>query len=72
MGIDPEALPHIFEVFNQGDVSITRRFGGLGLGLAIARAAVEAQGGDITATSAGPGQGATFTVKLPLLDKAGE
>ena len=66
MGIEPATLPHVFEPFNQADQAITRRFGGLGLGLAIARASVAAHGGEITAASDGPGRGATFTVRLPL------
>jgi PAS domain S-box-containing protein len=67
-GIDPEFLPYIFESFRQEDVSITRKYGGLGLGLAIVRQLVEAHGGTITADSAGEGLGATFTVQLPLLN----
>jgi PAS domain S-box-containing protein len=67
-GINPEFLPHIFESFRQEDVSITRKYGGLGLGLAIVRQLVEAHGGTITADSPGEGLGATFTVQLPLLD----
>jgi two-component system CheB/CheR fusion protein len=70
MGIDPTALPNIFEAFKQGDTSITSRFGGLGLGLAISKATVDKQGGSITASSPGPGRGATFTVKLPLHELA--
>ncbi|MFB2895223.1 ATP-binding protein [Aerosakkonemataceae cyanobacterium BLCC-F50] len=66
-GIRPEFLPHVFELFRQEDSSTTRSFGGLGLGLAIARQVVEAHGGTITAASAGEGQGATFTVQLPLI-----
>ncbi|ACC81968.1 PAS domain-containing protein [Nostoc punctiforme] len=67
-GINPEFLPHIFESFRQEDVSITRKYGGLGLGLAIVRQLVEAHGGTITADSPGEGLGATFTVQLPLLN----
>ncbi|MBG1262392.1 PAS domain-containing protein [Nostoc commune] len=67
-GINPDFLPHIFESFRQEDVSITRRYGGLGLGLAIVRQLVEAHGGIITADSPGEGFGATFTVQLPLLN----
>ncbi|HEY9735932.1 MAG TPA: ATP-binding protein [Trichocoleus sp.] len=66
-GIQPEFLPHVFELFQQQDSSITRSFGGLGLGLAIARQVVEAHGGSITAASAGEGQGTTMTVQLPLM-----
>lgn len=67
-GINPEFLPYIFESFRQEDVSITRKYGGLGLGLAIVRQLVEAHGGTIAADSPGEGLGATFTVYLPLLD----
>ncbi|MBD1911825.1 MULTISPECIES: PAS domain S-box protein [unclassified Leptolyngbya] len=67
-GITPDFLPHIFESFRQEDASTTRKFGGLGLGLAIVRQLVEAHGGTITAHSPGEGLGATFTVCLPLLD----
>ncbi|MBU7583323.1 MAG: PAS domain S-box protein [Nostoc sp. TH1S01] len=66
-GIQPEFLPHVFELFQQEDSSTTRSFGGLGLGLAIARQVIEAHGGMITAASPGEGQGATFTVQLPLM-----
>jgi PAS domain S-box-containing protein len=68
IGINPDFLPHIFESFRQEDVSITRKYGGLGLGLAIVRQLVEAHGGTITADSPGEGLGATFTVCLPLLN----
>ena len=71
-GIDPTALANIFEAFRQGDVTITREFGGLGLGLAISKATVDAHGGSISASSQGRGQGTIFTVKIPLLDPAAE
>ncbi|MBD3882892.1 PAS domain S-box protein [Phormidium tenue FACHB-886] len=67
-GINPDFLPHIFESFRQEDASITRKYGGLGLGLAIVRQLVEAQDGTITASSFGEGLGAAFTVQLPLLN----
>jgi CheY-like chemotaxis protein/nitrogen-specific signal transduction histidine kinase len=67
-GINPNFLPHLFESFQQEDASTTRKYGGLGLGLAIVRSLVEAHGGTIAAYSLGEGQGATFTVTLPLLD----
>ena len=66
-GISPSFLPYLFEYFRQEDGSITRKFGGLGLGLAIARQIVEFHGGTISAKSGEENQGATFTVRLPLL-----
>ncbi|MFQ4137885.1 PAS domain-containing protein [Nodosilinea sp. PGN35] len=65
-GISPEFLPHVFERFRQADSSSTRAFGGLGLGLAIVRYLSEQHGGEVAVTSPGLGQGATFTVRLPL------
>ncbi len=65
IGIAPEVLPLVFNAFEQGEASITRQFGGLGLGLAISRALVELHGGTIRAESAGTGKGATFIVELP-------
>lgn len=65
-GITPEFLPFIFERFRQADSKTTRQFGGLGLGLAIARQLAELHGGTIAVTSPGEGLGATFTVQLPL------
>ncbi|PSB08898.1 hybrid sensor histidine kinase/response regulator [Pleurocapsa sp. CCALA 161] len=68
IGIDPEFLPYVFERFRQAESSSTRKFGGLGLGLAIVRHLSELHGGTVSVVSAGIGQGATFTVKLPLVD----
>jgi signal transduction histidine kinase len=70
IGIDPDILLHIFDRFRQADSTITRRHGGLGLGLAIARHLVELHGGVVRAESPGVGRGATFTVRLPLADSA--
>ncbi|MBD1913816.1 MULTISPECIES: PAS domain S-box protein [unclassified Leptolyngbya] len=67
-GINPTFLPHIFESFRQEDASTTRKFGGLGLGLAIVYSLVEAHGGTIWADSPGEGMGSTFTIRLPLLN----
>jgi CheY-like chemotaxis protein len=67
IGIGPDLLPHVFERFRQGDASSTRSYGGLGLGLAIVRHVVELHGGRVEADSAGHGQGATFRVRLPML-----
>jgi PAS domain S-box-containing protein len=65
-GIDPAVLPDVFDRFKQGDSSIRRRVGGLGLGLALVRHIVELHGGHVSAASAGIGHGATFTVVLPI------
>ena len=65
-GIAPEFLPHVFDRFRQADSSITRQKGGLGLGLSIVRSIVEMHGGTVEAHSAGAGEGASFTVRLPL------
>jgi len=67
VGINPHFLPHVFDRFRQADGSTTRTHGGLGLGLAIVRHLVELHGGVVTADSDGNGQGATFTVRLPLM-----
>lgn len=67
-GIRPDVLPRIFDAFEQGELRMTRQFGGLGLGLAIAKAVVEMHGGSIHAASDGPGRGAAFTVELATLD----
>jgi PAS domain S-box-containing protein len=66
MGIAPEFLPHVFDRFRQSDNFENRRYGGLGLGLAITRHLVELHGGQIRAASAGPGQGTTIGIRLPL------
>ncbi|MBD1824091.1 response regulator [Cyanobacteria bacterium FACHB-DQ100] len=65
-GIDAEFLPYVFDRFRQADSATTRKFGGLGLGLAIVRQIVELHGGTIRAESGGENQGAVFTVTLPL------
>jgi PAS domain S-box-containing protein len=67
-GIIPDFLPYVFENFRQEDGATTRKFGGLGLGLAIVRQLIELHGGRVFAESPGEGQGATFTVRLPLLN----
>ena len=66
-GVSPDILPFIFERFRQADSTTTRAHSGLGLGLAIVRHLVEMHGGTVEAESGGAGQGATFTVKLPLM-----
>ncbi|MBD2612746.1 MAG: response regulator [Nostoc sp. ZfuVER08] len=69
-GISGDFLPYVFDYFRQADGTTTRKFGGLGLGLAIVRHLVELHGGTIEAASPGEGQGSTFTVKLPLIAAA--
>jgi signal transduction histidine kinase/CheY-like chemotaxis protein len=69
-GISKDFLPYVFDRFRQADSSTTRQHGGLGLGLAIARHLVEIHGGTISAESAGPAQGATFTIHLPLIERS--
>jgi PAS domain S-box-containing protein len=64
IGIEPDALPRIFDPFQQQGPDVTRRYGGLGLGLAISKTIVELHGGAIWAESPGRGKGATFTVEL--------
>ena len=65
IGIDPAAMPHIFDAFEQGRTRSPRRTGGLGLGLAISKAIAEMHGGTLTAASPGLEQGSTFTLSLP-------
>ena len=67
-GIRPEFLPRVFDRFTQADSSTTRAYGGLGLGLSIARHLVDLHGGTIAAESPGEGRGATFRVRLPLTE----
>ena len=69
-GITKEFLPFVFDRFRQADSTTTRQHGGLGLGLAIARHLVEIHGGTIKAESLGPGRGSTFTIHLPLIERA--
>lgn len=67
-GIKPEFLPYVFERFQQADSSPQRRYGGLGIGLAIVRHIVALHGGTVEAASEGEGRGATFTLRLPLAE----
>jgi PAS domain S-box-containing protein len=73
IGIAPQFLPHVFERFTQAESTSTRRFGGLGIGLAICRHLVEMHGGSIRVKSPGEGHGSTFIINLPLsLKHAGD
>jgi signal transduction histidine kinase len=67
IGIEPEVLPNVFETFMQGERSLDRSRGGLGLGLALVKGIVELHGGSVRAASDGPGMGAELVVELPLL-----
>lgn len=70
VGISQDFLPYVFDRFRQADSSSSRRYGGLGLGLSVVRHLVELQGGTVSVTSDGLGQGATFTILLPVLSVA--
>ncbi|WLI90880.1 response regulator [Massilia sp. R2A-15] len=65
VGIAPDLLPHVFDVFVQGSITIDRSQGGLGIGLALVRRLVELHGGSVSADSNGAGEGSTFTIRLP-------
>jgi signal transduction histidine kinase len=70
-GIAGEHLPHVFERFYRADAARDRAHGGSGIGLAIVKVLVEAHGGQVNASSDGPGAGATFTVSLPVAVSTG-
>jgi len=74
IGINGDFLPFVFDRFRQGDGSLTRSYGGIGMGLGIVRSLVELQGGTVWAESPGSRQGATFTVRFPIFtgDKKAE
>ena len=65
-GIPPEELPYVFEVFTQGDHSLDRSQGGLGVGLAVTKGLIDLHGGEVKAASEGPGKGSEFCILLPL------
>jgi len=70
VGIAPDLMPRLFDIFVQGKVSLDRSQGGLGIGLSLVRSLVTLHGGSIDAASAGTGQGSVFTLRLPLLEHA--
>jgi signal transduction histidine kinase/ActR/RegA family two-component response regulator len=75
IGIEPDVLSRLFDAYEQGSRSVTRRYGGLGLGLALCKALVDRLGGTLTATSEGTGRGATFAFEFPAIpphDQAGD
>jgi PAS domain S-box-containing protein len=72
IGISPAFLPHVFDMFRQGERSGNRTYGGLGLGLSIVRRLVELHGGTVSASSPGEGAGATFTVRVPCAEGASQ
>jgi len=67
IGIDADMLPRLFNAFEQGERTVTRRYGGLGLGLSISKALIEMHQGTLTAASEGKGRGATFTISLATI-----
>ncbi|MDB6102373.1 MAG: Multi-sensor hybrid histidine kinase [Gammaproteobacteria bacterium] len=71
-GISPELLPRVFDLFVQGDRSLDRSLGGLGIGLSVARQLIEMHGGRVVALSPGLGRGSTFKLWLPLVERPGE
>jgi two-component system CheB/CheR fusion protein len=70
IGMPPDLLPHVFELFTQGERSLDRAYGGLGIGLTLVKNLVELHGGSVEAHSDGAGQGAEFVVRLPVLSIA--
>jgi signal transduction histidine kinase len=72
IGVSPDLLPRIFELFVQGDPGSDRVRSGLGIGLAVVRRIVESHGGSVEASSDGPGRGSTFTVRLPSVPAPSE
>jgi PAS domain S-box-containing protein len=72
IGIEPDLLPKVFDLFTQADQAIDRSQGGLGIGLTVVKSLVEMHGGSVSVRSEGPGKGSEFTIRLPLLDRAAE
>jgi PAS domain S-box-containing protein len=71
VGIAPDLLPRVFDLFVQGDRTLDRSQGGLGIGLSVVKRLVEMHEGEVTARSAGVGQGSTFEIRLPLVERPG-
>jgi CheY-like chemotaxis protein len=71
-GIDPDFLPHLFQRFRRADMRERRRYGGLGVGLALSRHLIELHGGTVVGHSDGPGRGAVFTVRIPWIPSDGQ
>jgi signal transduction histidine kinase len=69
VGIAPEMLPHVFDLFRRADESLQRAQGGLGIGLTLVRTLVQMHGGTVEARSEGPGKGSEFIVRLPLSER---
>jgi signal transduction histidine kinase/ActR/RegA family two-component response regulator len=69
VGIAPDLLPQVFDLFVQGDRTLDRAQGGLGIGLSVVKQLVEMHGGSVAASSGGPRQGSTFEIRLPLIDR---
>jgi PAS domain S-box-containing protein len=72
IGISPEMLPHIFDLYTQVDGNLARSLGGLGIGLTLVKMLVELHGGSVSAASEGPGKGSEFTIRLPALNAPSE
>src|SRR5438270_6299017 len=71
IGIAPDLLPHVFDMFTQADQTLSRSRGGLGIGLTLVRSLVEMHNGRVAAQSGGPGQGSEFVIRLPVTSRAG-
>jgi len=71
VGIAPDLLPRVFDLFVQGERTLDRSQGGLGIGLSVVKRLVEMHEGEVMARSAGPGQGSTFEIRLPLVERPG-
>jgi signal transduction histidine kinase/ActR/RegA family two-component response regulator len=72
IGISDALMPHIFDIFVQGEASLDRAQGGLGIGLALVRRLLSLHGGSVSAASEGPGRGSSFTVRLPVIEAPGQ